>query len=173
LGRKKACEGIPPQALKIEVVSFEISHEPELDRPPVGMAEFKLFLPQELTKVPHVSSLNVAVVLTLITGFGGAVAGAFVFNAPWWSWLPMGVVGLVIGLLGAITQNQIRVRFLEKKNEVGKQSFPRLAAQLIMPFLAVMIVTAITVFGSIWLTRALWPEAAANPRSLGRLEEGL
>jgi multidrug efflux pump subunit AcrB len=116
-----------------------------------------------------VSSLNVAVVLTLITGFGGAVAGAFVFNAPWWSWLPMGIVGL----LGAIGQNQLRVRFLEKTNEDGKLSFPRLAGQLVLPFLAVIVVTAATVSGSIWLTRTIWPEEAANPRSLGRLEEGL
>lgn len=118
------------------------------------------------------SSLNVAVVLTLITGFGGAFAGAVVFNAPWWVWPPMGIAGLIIGLIGAILQNQIRVQFLEKKDPNGNVSLPRRAAQHIMPFAAVIIVTCITVFGSILVTRAIWPDAAANPRSLGRLEAG-
>lgn len=118
------------------------------------------------------SSLNVAVVLTLITGFGGAFAGAVVFNAPWWVWPPMSIAGLIVGLIGAIVQNQIRIRFLERKNAEGKVSLLCRAGQHIMPFIAVIVVTIITVFGSILLTRAIWPEAAANPKSLGRLEAG-
>lgn len=113
-----------------------------------------------------------AVVLTLITGFGGAFAGAVVFNAPWWVWPPMSIAGLIVGLVGAILQNQIRIRYLEKTGADGKVSLPRRVAQHIMPFAAVIIVTSITVFGSILVTRAIWPEAASSPRSLGRLETG-
>lgn len=120
------------------------------------------------------SSLNVAVVLTLITGLGGAVAGSFVFNAPWWTWPLMGVAGLIIGLIGAIIQNQIRLRFLEKEEEgKGASSFMRMAGKLLLPFVAVMLVTGITVSGSVFITKAIWPEAAAKPKSLGRLEGGL
>ncbi|MGJ8726588.1 MAG: hypothetical protein ACSHYB_18735 [Roseibacillus sp.] len=121
------------------------------------------------------SSLNVAVVLTLITGFGGAVAGGYVFRAPWWSWPLMGIAGLFIGLIGAIIQNQIRIRFLEKgdENEKGFLGGLRFAAKLVLPFVAVILVTIVTVTGSVFLTKAIWPELAANPRDLGRLEGSL
>lgn len=122
------------------------------------------------------SSLNVAVVLTLITGFGGAIAGGFTFNAPWWSWPLMGIAGLFIGLIGAILQNQIRIRFLEKEgdeNAKGVASGLRFAIKLVLPFVAVILVTIITVTGSIFVTKAIWPELAENPRDLGRLEEAL
>jgi xanthine/uracil permease len=123
-----------------------------------------------------VSSLNVAVVLTLITGFGGAIAGGFTFNAPWWSWPLMGIAGLFIGLIGAILQNQIRIRFLENEgdeNAKGVASGLRFAIKLVLPFVAVILVTIITVTGSIFVTKAIWPELAENPRDLGRLEEAL
>ncbi len=122
------------------------------------------------------SSLNVAVVLTLITGFGGAIAGGFTFNAPWWSWPLMGIAGLFIGLIGAILQNQIRIRFLENEgdeNAKGVASGLRFAIKLVLPFVAVILVTIITVTGSIFVTKAIWPELAENPRDLGRLEEAL
>ena len=116
-----------------------------------------------------------AVVLTLITGFGGAVAGGYVFQAPWWAWPLMGIAGLFVGLFGAITQNQIRLRFLEKEDESDKGvlSGLRFAAKLVLPFVAVILVTIITVAGSIMLTKAIWPDRAANPRDLGRLEGSL
>lgn len=129
----------------------------------------KLFIPSLI-----VSSLNVAVVLTLITGFGGAIAGGFTFNAPWWSWPLLGIAGLFIGLIGAITQNQIRVRFLEKEGDETAKSFAsyfRFAVKLVLPFAAVILVTIITVAGSIFITKMIWPELAANPRDLGRLEK--
>lgn len=122
------------------------------------------------------SSLNVAVVLTLITGFGGAVAGGYVFRAPWWAWPLLGIAGLFVGLIGAIIQNQIRVRFLEKEGDEtakGIASGLRFATKLVLPFVAVILVTLITVTGSIFLTKAIWPELAKDPRDLGRLEEAL
>ena len=121
------------------------------------------------------SSLNVAVVLTLITGFGGAVAGGYVFRAPWWAWPLMGIAGLFIGLIGAILQNQIRIRFLEKEdeNEKGFLGGLRFAAKLVLPFVAVILVTIITVTGAVLVTKTIWPELAANPRDLGRLEGSL
>ncbi len=119
------------------------------------------------------SSLNIAVVLTLIAGLGGAVAGGFTFRAPWWAWPLLGVGGLFIGLIGAILQNQIRVRFLEKENEKGVAGSMSFVGKLVMPFIAVILVTIITVSGSILLTRAIWPEEASNPRNLGRLEGNL
>ena len=116
-----------------------------------------------------------AVVLTLITGFGGAVAGGYVFRAPWWAWPLMGIAGLFIGLIGAILQNQIRIRFLEKgeEKEKGLLGGLRFAAKLVLPFVAVIFVTIVTVAGSVLVTKSIWPELAANPRDLGRLEGSL
>ena len=122
------------------------------------------------------SSLNVAVVLTLITGLGGAVSGGYVFRAPWWAWPLLGFAGLFIGLATAIIQNQIRLRFLENEGDETGKGFAsgfRYAAKMVLPFIAVILVTIITVTGSIFLTKAIWPERAANPRDLGRLEEAL
>ena len=122
------------------------------------------------------SSLNVAVVLTLITGFGGALAGGYTFRAPWWALALMGIVGLFLGLLGAIIQNQIRLHFLEKDEDETSKGFAsafRFVTKMILPFLAVIIVTTTTVAGSVIITKTLWPERAANPRDLGRLEEAL
>ena len=121
------------------------------------------------------SSLNVAVVLTLITGFGGAVAGGYVFRAPWWAWPLMGIAGLFIGLIGAILQNQLRMRYLEKGDdeEKGFLGGLRFAAKLVLPFVAVILVTIVTVAGSIMVTKAIWPDDAKNPRDLGRLEGAL
>ena len=76
----------------------------------------------------------------------------------------------------AIIQNQLRVRFLEKENDETAKGFAsgfRFATKLVLPFVAVIIVTIITVTGSILVTKAIWPELAANPRNLGRLEEAL
>ena len=122
------------------------------------------------------SSLNVAVVLTLIAGAGGAIAGGFSFNAPWWAWPLLGIGGLFLGLLGAILQNQIRVRCLEKEGDEANRGIAsgfRFAIKLILPFVAVMVVTIVTVSGSIFLTKLIWPELAATPRDLGRLEDAL
>lgn len=119
-----------------------------------------------------VSSLNVAVVLTLITGFGGALAG-YTFRAPIWAWPLLGIMGLFIGLTGAIAQNQFSVRVLDKADgEKGKGAVNGLCfvTKLVLPFLAVIVVTLITVTGSVLVTKAFWPEQAANPRDLGRLE---
>lgn len=90
----------------------------------------------------------------------------------------MGIAGLFVGLIGAIIQNQIRIRFLEKsetddETEKGVRSGLRFAVKLVLPFVAVILVTIITVTGSIFLTKAIWPEEAANPRDLGRLEGSL
>ncbi|GHC56889.1 hypothetical protein [Roseibacillus persicicus] len=113
------------------------------------------------------SSLNVAVVLTLIAGLGGAVAGGYTFRAPWWAWPLLGIAGLFIGLISAIVQNQIRIRVLEKdEDEKGFLGGLRFAAKLVMPFLAVILVTIITVTGSMLLTKAIWPDLAAEPRDL-------
>jgi len=121
-----------------------------------------------------VSSLNVAVVLTLITGLGGAVAGGYVFNAPWWTLPLLGVAGLIIGLGGAIVQNQLRIRLTQKDEEgKGAASFLSMVANLVLPFVSVILVTAVTVIGSVFLTKTIWPEEAANPRSLGPLESSL
>ncbi len=122
------------------------------------------------------SSLNVAVVLTLIAGFGGAVAGGFTFNAPWWSWPLLGIVGLFIGLAGAIVQNQIRLKFLEKEGDEtskGLASGLRFSLKLVLPFAAVIFISIATVVGSILVTKAIWPELAATPRNLGQLEKSL
>lgn len=88
----------------------------------------------------------------------------------------MGIAGLFIGLIGAILQNQIRIRFLENEgdeNAKGVASGLRFAIKLVLPFVAVILVTIITVTGSIFVTKAIWPELAENPRDLGRLEEAL
>ena len=125
------------------------------------------------------SSLNVAVVLTLITGLGGAIAGSYVFRAPWWSWPIMGIAGLFVGLFAAILQNQFRLRFLEKTEDKdcdkdkGVLSGLCFVTKLILPFIAVILVTIVTVTGSIILTKAIWPDLAADPRDLGRLEGAL
>lgn len=113
------------------------------------------------------SSLNVAVVLTLIAGLGGAVAGGYTFRAPWWAWPLFGIAGLFVGLISAIVQNQIRLRVLEKnEEEKGLLGALRFALKLVLPFIAVIIVTIVTVTGSIFLTKAIWPKEAANPRDL-------
>lgn len=138
------------------------------------MAKNSLPLAPKSHKIGGVSSLNVAVVLTLITGFGGAVAGGFTFNAPWWSWPLLGIAGLFVGLVGAIIQNQLRVRFLEKGDDdetsKGVTSGLRFATKLVLPFVAVIVVTIITVTGAVFLTKAIWPDLAENPRDLGRFE---
>ena len=117
------------------------------------------------------SRLNIAVVLTLIAGLGGAVAGGYVFNAPWWALPLLAVAGLIIGLIGAISQNQIHLR-CKKKDKEGKGvvSFLCMLINLTLPFISVILITAITVVGSVLIIKQIWPEEAANPRSLGRLE---
>ena len=91
----------------------------------------------------------------------------------------MGIVGLFIGLFAAILQNQFRLRFLEKGNKENREEQKGFlgglcfVTQLVLPFIAVILVTIITVTGSIFLTKAIWPELAADPRDLGRLEEAL
>lgn len=95
----------------------------------------------------------------------------------------MGIAGLFVGLFAAILQNQFRLRFLEKTEDKdcdkdcdkdkGVLSGLCFVTKLILPFIAVILVTIVTVTGSIILTKAIWPDLAADPRDLGRLEGAL
>lgn len=117
---------------------------------------------------------STAGVLIVIAGLGGAVGGAFTFNAPWWACFLFAIYGALVGLVATFIVTRYMDSGLEKDKELrNENSLKFFAFNYVVPFLAVVLVSSATVFSSMVISQKFWPDRAAIPRSWGEWEEQL
>lgn len=108
-------------------------------------------------------------ILTFVSGFGGAFAGAFVVGAPWWACFLFGIAGFIIGGVASLLYGGFSNALAGRQGD-HRRGLASFLLSTLLPFIAVLLVAVITVGGALMLSHHFWPDRLDNNRTLG-LEE--